>query len=57
MNHSIIVKSLITFAAVCFAAVCQGQNRYTVTDLGSLTAASTVAHKLNASGPAAGTSG
>ena len=58
MNHSIIGKSFITLAAVwSFAAICHGQNRYLVTDLGNLTAASTVAHKLNASGHAAGTSG
>ena len=40
-----------------WAIVCQGQNHYVVTDLGTLSGASTVAHKLNAWGHAAGTSG
>jgi len=58
MKHSTIGRSFLTFAAVwSLAVICHGQNRYMLTDLGNLTAASTVAHKLNASGHAAGTSG
>src|SRR4030095_16556186 len=56
--HSIVGRLLtIIWGSWIRATSCLAQNRYDVTDLGTLNGASTVAHKLNASGHAAGTSG
>lgn len=58
MQCSIFEKIGLGFVGVwTLVSVCQAQNRYMVTDLGSLNGASTVVHKINALGHAAGTSG
>ena len=58
MRCSIFKNTFITLlGTLTFSTLCVSQDRYSVTDVGSLTGASTVAHKINASGHAAGTSG
>src|SRR4030095_15283804 len=56
MKLSILRKLCATFVIVCTIA-CQAQNRYSITDLGTLSGGSTVARKINAWGHVAGTSG
>jgi probable HAF family extracellular repeat protein len=58
MRRSIFRNTFIALLGTLpLAVLCVSQDRYSVTDIGSLTGASTVAHKINASGHAAATSG
>jgi probable HAF family extracellular repeat protein len=56
MRLWIFTKTCVVLAGFC-TTICHAQNRYVITDLGTLDGASTVAHKINALGHAAGTSG
>ena len=56
MKPSIVRTLGAAFVGIC-AITCQAQNHYVVSDLGTLSGASTIARKINASGHAAATSG
>jgi len=51
-----IVRTLAAAFIGIWAMICQAQNHYVVTDLGTLSGASTIARKINAWGHAAATS-
>lgn len=57
LMKSSIVKKLASAFIAMWAVICQAQNHYMVTDLGTLSGASTIARKINAWGQVAATSG
>ena len=58
MRRSLFRNTFIaSLGTLTLSVLCLSQDHYSVTDLGSLTGSSTVAHKINAAGHAAATSG
>ena len=55
MKSSTVSKPVLAFFGIC-AVICQAQNHYVVTDLGTLSGGSTIARKINVWGYAAATS-